>query len=322
MAPQIIFGTASFGMDMTEFQDVESIKKLLETLEELGINHLDSGARYPPLNPGRSEELIGEAQDISHNFVVDTKVYTDTANDGDGDLERDAMQRSVNGSLRRLQRPAGINVLHAHRPDPVTPLEEQIQNFNEQIHQGHCKGWGLSNTPPSTLLKILNLCENNGWQKPIYYQGEYSIISRGMETKLLPILRSHGMAFNAFRSLASGFLTGKLINNEALGTRFSDDNPIGKALQKVFGAEDLHRAVKNFDVKVKAHDMTPIEVAIRWVSHHSALGDNDSIVIGASKTAQLVETVAFIQKGPLPAAVLTLADELWDAIKETRGDII
>ncbi|KAI5918303.1 putative oxidoreductase [Camillea tinctor] len=322
MVPQLIFGTASFGMDMTEFQDVESVKKLLKTLKGLGINHLDSGARYPPLRPGRSEELIGEAQEISHSFVVDTKVYTNTANDGSGDLERDAMQISVAGSLQRLQRPDGVNVLYAHRADPATPLEEQVRNFNEQVELGHCKGWGLSNTPPSVVLEIVDLCEKNGWRKPACYQGEYSIISRGMENKLLPILRAHGVAFNAFRSLASGFLTGKFVNNEPSGTRFSDDNPLSKAMRTVFGSQDLHQAVKDFDTKLRAYDMSPVEVAIRWVAHHSILGGDDGIVIGASKIMQLVETVAAIRKGPLPEAVLTLIDELWDAVKETRGEII
>ncbi len=62
MPPQLIFGTASFGMDMTEYQDAASVRNLLTTLQELGIHRLDSGARYPPLKPGRAEELIGMAK--------------------------------------------------------------------------------------------------------------------------------------------------------------------------------------------------------------------------------------------------------------------
>lgn len=157
MAPSIIFGTATFGMDLTEFQDVESVKSLLKTLRELNINRLDSGARYPPLNPGRSEQLIGEAKDVSSDFAVDTKVYTDVRTDGSGDLARSVMAESSSASLKRLQRPEGastyqstswlntnlhkrkVNVLYAHRADPQTPLEEQIQGFNEQISEGHCK---------------------------------------------------------------------------------------------------------------------------------------------------------------------------------------
>jgi aryl-alcohol dehydrogenase-like predicted oxidoreductase len=46
---------------------------------------------------------------------------------------------------------------------------------------------------------MLKLCDENGWQKPRYYQGSYSLITRGMETKLLPILRSAGMQFNGYQ---------------------------------------------------------------------------------------------------------------------------
>ena len=46
---------------------------------------------------------------------------------------------------------------------------------------------------------MLFLCEEKGLQKPSCYQGDYNLVTRGMETKLLPILRAHGMTYNAFR---------------------------------------------------------------------------------------------------------------------------
>jgi aflatoxin B1 aldehyde reductase len=111
MAPQIIFGTAGFGMDKTAFQDADSVKSLLQTLKDLGISRLDTGARYPPLNPGRSEELLGEAGELSREFVIDTKVYTDTGTNGSGDLTHEAISKSINGSLRRLQKPEGVSLM-------------------------------------------------------------------------------------------------------------------------------------------------------------------------------------------------------------------
>ena len=108
MPPQIIFGTATFGMDMTEFQDPESVKIVLENLQDLGIQRLDSAARYPPMKPGRAEELLGETKEISGQFVVDTKVYTNTQTDGSGDLTSEAVEKSVNASLQRLERPDGV----------------------------------------------------------------------------------------------------------------------------------------------------------------------------------------------------------------------
>ena len=110
MPPQLIFGTASFGMDMTEYQDPASIRDLLKTLQELGIRRLDSGARYPPLKPGRAEELIGETRDVSGEFFVDTKVYTDTQKDGSGDLTCEAIEKSTRASLQRLKRPKGVGL--------------------------------------------------------------------------------------------------------------------------------------------------------------------------------------------------------------------
>lgn len=109
MAPQFIFGTATFGMDQTEFQDTESVTALLKTLEGLGICRLDTGARYPPLNPGRSEKLIGEVpKQLGEKFMVDTKIYTNTQTDGSGDLSSESIVKSINESLHRLQRAGGV----------------------------------------------------------------------------------------------------------------------------------------------------------------------------------------------------------------------
>ncbi|KAI0897283.1 putative oxidoreductase [Annulohypoxylon nitens] len=324
MPPQLIFGTAGFGMDNSEFHDAESVRAVLKTIKGLGIHRLDSGARYPPLNPGRSEELIGETVDISKDFAVDTKVYTDTRKDSSGDLTRENIQKSVEGSLARLKRPegGGVNVLHIHRADPTTPLEEQIRGFNEQIELGHCKAWGVSNVPIPTLERIVALCDEHGWRKPSCYQAEYSIVSRGVETKLLPLLRAHGIRLNAFRFIASGLLTGNLSNGRTAGTRFDSANPLGGAMRHVFGAPDLVAAVKNFDKETRKKGLEPLEVAVRWIVHHSQLGEEDGVLIGASKTKQVVQTVELARKGPLSQEFLKLVDELWDAVKETRGDII
>ncbi|KAI1201761.1 putative oxidoreductase [Nemania serpens] len=322
MAPQIIFGTAGLGMEKTAFQDARSVTGLLETLRDLGITRLDTGARYPPLRPGRSEELLGEAREISRDFVIDTKVFTDTKTDGSGDLTVESIAKSAEGSLRRLQRPEGVNILYIHRADPATPLTEQIQGFAEQIAKGHCKAWGVSNVPPPVLEEILQLCEANGWPKPSWYQGTYNVISRGMETKLLPILRSHGMKFVAFWALASGFLTGNLINGNHEGTRLGDDNPLGKHFQKMYGSAEVMESMRKFDVEARAEGFPPLEVAIRWIFHHSRLTDDDAILLGASKTEQLVESVTLARKGPLPEKVVLLAESLWEGLADSRRDII
>ena len=109
MPPQLIFGTATFGMDSTDFQDSQSLYTLYKTLQELDIRRLDSGARYPPLKPGRAEELIGVTKEIGHGFIIDTKVYTDVRTDGGGDLKSEAIDSSIQASLQRLKLVEGVS---------------------------------------------------------------------------------------------------------------------------------------------------------------------------------------------------------------------
>ena len=90
----------------------------------------------------------------------------------------------------------------------------------------------------------------------------------------------------------------------------------------MFGAEDLHSAMTKFDQGVRARGLTPVEVAIRWLGHHSALGRDDGIILGASKQRQVTETVGMIRKGPLPEDVLSLTEDLWGTLEESRGNII
>ncbi|KAI0805155.1 NADP-dependent oxidoreductase domain-containing protein [Xylaria sp. FL0064] len=233
-----------------------------------------------------------------------------TEKDGSGDLTREAISKSVDGSLQRLRRPEGVNVLYIHRADPATPLEEQIQGFAEQIAQDQ------------VLEKVLHLCEQNRWPKPSYYQGTYNVISRAMETKLWPILQTHNIRFVAYWAAAAGFLTGNFVNGQHAGTRMGDDNPLGKQLQRMYGSEDVLSAVKKFDAETRVLSLTPLEVAIRWIFHHSKLGDDDCVLLGASKVEQIVENVAFVRKGRLADHVLPLVEELWDGVKRSRGEII
>lgn len=148
---------------------------------------------------------------------------------------------AMDGSLERLRRPQGegVNVLFAHRPDPATPLEEQVQAFQDQVVQGHAREWGVANHPPETLQAIIDLCERKGWEKPTWYQGAYSLLTRGMEKRVLPILRAHGMSFLASHALASGFLTGNHVDADGAPTGWFASN-------SGYAAPEVAAAMKGF----------------------------------------------------------------------------
>ena len=93
-------------------------------------------------------------------------------------------------------------------------------------------------------------------------------------------------------------------------------------MNKMFSGDQLVDAMKKFDVAVKEKGLSSPEVAIRWLMHHSALTKDDSIILGASRIEQIRDTVALTQKGPLTDDILVLTEELWNGVKDLRGDII
>ncbi len=73
------------------------------------------------------------------------------------------------------------------------------------------------------------------------------------------------------------------------------------------------------------HGLTLLEIALRWVVHHSALevGDGrqgqgqgkgqgqDGVIIGVSSLAQLEGNLRDLEKGPLPEEVVQVLDRAW-----------
>ena len=65
----------------------------------------------------------------------------------------------------------------------------------------------------------------------------------------------------------------------------------------------------------KEHNITLIESALRWMKHHSDLGANDAIIIGASSLKHLEDNLNDLEKGPLPKEVVDVYDEAWEHVK-------
>ena len=116
-----------------------------------------------------------------------------------------------------------------------------------------------------------------------------------------------------FRSpLAGGFLTGKVsLATEA--ETFSEGrwNP-GRLpfYVKAFDKPVIHNAMIAFCKKCDAAGVTPTEVSLRWIVHHSALGEGDAIILGASSFDQLRGNVHFCKKGRLDKQLLRACEEL------------
>jgi aflatoxin B1 aldehyde reductase len=61
---------------------------------------------------------------------------------------------------------------------------------------------------------------------------------------------------------------------------------------------------------VEKHNLTLLEIALRWMIHHSKLdyAGGDGVIIGCSSLAQLQSNLTDFEKGPLPEEVVQALD--------------
>lgn len=156
--------------------------------------------------------------------------------------------------------------------------------------------------------------------RPTLYQGMYNCITRGIEPELVPACRRYGLDVVVYNPIAGGLLSGKIKSADQVpdSGRFSDEAVSGKQYRQRYYREGVFRAIQTIERAAEGAGLSMVEVALRWVVHHSALrirGGNDGILIGASSLAQLESNLTDLEKGPLPEGVLAAVDEAWQVAK-------
>jgi aryl-alcohol dehydrogenase-like predicted oxidoreductase len=115
-------------------------------------------------------------------------------------------------SLRRL----GTDHIDIYRPsrlDPQVPIEDTVGAIAELVQAGHVRHIGLSEVGADTLRRAQTV-------HPIAdLQIEYSLLSRGIETGILPAARELGIAITAYGVLSRGLISGHWnTHRQPLGT--------------------------------------------------------------------------------------------------------
>ena len=184
---------------------------LMDAAYDLGVNFFDTADAY---GGGRSETTIGKwlkqkGPGVRDQLIVSSKVFNPVG-DGPNDrgLSRRHVMRQIEASLSRL----GVDHLDlylVHEPDPTTPLEETLRAFDDLVHQGKVRYVGLSNMPAWLTAKALWICDKLNLYRPEWVQNSYSLLERGDEKELFPLLRDQGLGYTPFSPLAGGWLTGK-----------------------------------------------------------------------------------------------------------------
>jgi aryl-alcohol dehydrogenase-like predicted oxidoreductase len=253
----------------------ESIATIHAALDA-GINLLDTGDYY---GAGHNELLIGRAlRDRRDKALISVKFGALRAPDGSWlgmDARPAALRNFLGYTLTRL----GVDHVDIYRPgrfDPAVPIEDTVGAIADLVKAGYVRAIGLSEAGVETIRRAHAV-------HPIGdLQIEYSLISRGAENTIFPVLAELGVGVTAYGVLSRGLLTGSRPTSPAdLRTRlprFTGQN-----------RERNDRLVEALQKLAAEKRVTASQLAIAWVL---AKGANIVPLIGARTRAQLTESLA------------------------------
>jgi aryl-alcohol dehydrogenase-like predicted oxidoreductase len=252
----------------------ESIATIHAALDA-GINLLDTGDYY---GAGHNELLIARAlRDRRDKALISVKFGALRAPDGSW-LGMDARPPAVRNFLSYTLTRLGVDHIDIYRPgrfDPAVPIEETVGAIADLVKAGYVRAIGLSEVGVETIRRAHAV-------HPISdLQIEYSLISRGPENTIFPVLAELGIGVTAYGVLSRGLLS---------GSRPTAKTDLRVRLPRFTGAnrernDRLVEALQKLAVEKRA---TASQLAIAWVL---AKGLTIVPLIGARTRAQLTESL-------------------------------
>jgi aflatoxin B1 aldehyde reductase len=295
----------TFGVgDGGRIEDLNEIQRIVELYKQYG-NELDTARMYCD---GNTEEVLGQL-DVHAEFKVATKVFPFKPGDHEPERLKNQFQLSLDALGVEF-----VDILYLHAPDYTVPFEITLKAIDELYSEKRFKEFGLSNYSAWQVMEIYKMCETNGYVKPSVYQGRYNIISRDVELELLPCLRKLNIRFYAYNPLSGGLLAATLrMDSAPQSGRFQPTSSQGQKYRERFWKEKYFKTLETYSLLCKEFNLDPVEVALRWLNHHSELvhASDNGIIIGASSYQQASTNLEFLTRPPLPDLLVQELELLW-----------
>jgi len=262
---------------------------ILDAFVAQGGNSIDTADAYsswvPGHDGGESETVIGKWLKRSgkrDQVVIGTKVGLWGKRPG---LKRQNIIDGCNDSLRRL----GVDMIDLywlHRDDDETPPEEFIGALDELVRTGKVRAIGASNFKVPRFAAALETSATLGKAAFVAQQPEYNLLSREIETDLVPFCLRENVSILPYFGLASGFLTGKYRSS----ADFSK-SPRGARMDKyVQGTGPVVLAA--LDAVAARHEATCAQVALAWIMAKPAMA---APIASATSVAQVDELMGALE---------------------------
>lgn len=285
----------------------ENMKDLCFTAFNHGITHFDLANNYGP-EAGSAEKNFGRI--LSENFksyrdelLISTKAGYFMWEGPYGDWgSRKYLISSLDQSLRRMNLEY-VDIFYHHRMDPNTPLEETMGALSQIVISGKALYVGLSNYDGPTLERATKVL--NELKCPfVINQNRYSIFDRTIENNgLKKTAEKLGKGIIAFCPLEQGLLTDRYLNGIPEDSRIKTD---GRFLKESSLTPQRLEQIRMLNKIAASRGQTLAEMALAWILRDGKIA---SVLIGASKSSQIIENINAIKNTSFTDDELKMIDD-------------
>jgi aryl-alcohol dehydrogenase-like predicted oxidoreductase len=266
-------GMSDFYGPADEAESEATVKAALDA----GITLLDTGDFY---GMGHNEMLLSRALHgvARDKYLLSVKFGAQRSPDGrflGYDASPNAVKTALSYSLKRL-RTDYIDIYRPARLDPKVPFEDTIGAIADLVKAGYVRHIGLSEVG-SQAIRTAHAVH------PISdLQIEYSLMTRGVEADILPVLRELGIGLTAYGILSRGLIGSA---NAAKGGGFRSHLPR-------FQGENLQKNLRLVDALSEIAGEKGVNVAQLAAAWALSRGDDIVPLAGARRRTQLADFVA------------------------------
>lgn len=275
--------------------DAESIATIHAALDA-GVTLLDTGDFY---GMGHNELLLRDALRSRERGAVFVCVKFGVQRAPNGVMVgQDASPAAVKNSLTHTLTRLGTDYVDLYQParlDPRVPIEDTVGAISEMITAGYVRYLGLSEMSAATIWRA------HAVHPVTALQIEYSLMSRGIETEILPCVRELGIAVTAYGILSRGLLSSASAREIGPGD--------SRSRYPRFQGENLRHnlgLLTTLESIAAGHGVTAAQLAIAWVLSRG----NDVVpLLGTKRRDRLAEALSAlsVELGPDELAAIEAA---------------
>ena len=264
-------------------------ERLMDIAYEAGVNFFDNAEVYAA---GASETVMGEILHKKNwsrdSYIVSSKVFF-----GAGakvptqkGLHRKHIVEACNQALQRLQ-VEYLDLYFCHRPDKQTPIEETVWSMHQLILSGKILYWGTSEWSAQEIMEAHMVAQRYNLIGPVVEQPQYNMLVRDkVEVEYSQIYKTVGLGTTIWSPLASGYLTGKYLNQSPANARLNREE-LGWLSERLL--QETHaEKVKNLMALASDLGVSMPQLGVAWCLKNP---DVSTVILGATKPEQLQETL-------------------------------